>query len=267
MTEPFITRARLRADFERLGVASGDIVMAHAAISKVGPLLNGPDAVIGALRDAIGPTGTLMAYTDWDAVYEDLLDAEGRMPEAWKPHIPPYDPLTSRSIRDNGALPEFLRTTPGALRSANSGAAMTAIGPRAEWLLADHPLDYGYGPGSPLARLVEARGKVVLIGAPRDTITLLHHAEHLANIPGKRIRRIEVPFATPNGTVWRFVEEFDTGNPVVPGLPDDYFGTILTQFLEAGAGQTGLVGNAESILVPAAEITAFAVNWLERHCQ
>jgi aminoglycoside 3-N-acetyltransferase len=38
-------------------------------------------------------------------------------------------------------------------------------------------------------------------------MTLLHHAEHLARIPGKRIRRYEVPLATggpiPNGTSFR----------------------------------------------------------------
>jgi aminoglycoside 3-N-acetyltransferase len=48
---------------------------------------------------------------------------------------------------------------------------------------------------------VAARGKVLMVGAPPDTMTLLHHAEHLARIPGKRIRRYEVPFATTAGTL------------------------------------------------------------------
>ena len=50
----FRTRADLREDLERLGVGLGDTVMAHAALSKVGPMLNGPDALIGALLDAVG---------------------------------------------------------------------------------------------------------------------------------------------------------------------------------------------------------------------
>ncbi len=83
-----------------------------------------------------------------------------------------------------GILAEFIRTTPGARRSGNPGASVAAIGAQAEWLTADHPLDYGYGPGSPLAKLVEAGGKVLMAGAPPDTMTLLHHAEHLARIPG-----------------------------------------------------------------------------------
>jgi len=78
---PFVTRARLRADLERLGLRAGDVVMAHGALSRVGRLLNGPDAVIGALIDATTPGGTVVAYTDWDACYDELLDREGRVAE------------------------------------------------------------------------------------------------------------------------------------------------------------------------------------------
>jgi aminoglycoside 3-N-acetyltransferase len=106
--------------------------MAHTAMSRIGPMLGGPDTLIGALRDAVGPEGTVMAYADWDAGYEDLLDADGRVPDNWRPHVPPFDPATARAVRDNGVLPEFLRTTPGALRSGNPGASVVAIGARAD---------------------------------------------------------------------------------------------------------------------------------------
>jgi aminoglycoside 3-N-acetyltransferase len=62
---PFRTRASLRRDVERLGVRPGDAVMVHAAMSRVGRMLNGPDALIGALLDASSPGGTILAYTDW----------------------------------------------------------------------------------------------------------------------------------------------------------------------------------------------------------
>lgn len=263
-TAPFLTRVALRGDLERLGIAPGDSVMIHAAMSKLGRLLNGPDALIDAALDAVGPAGTLLAYTDWDARYENLLDSEGRVPAEWREHVPPFDPASSRAIRDNGILPEFLRTRPGARRSANPGASVAAIGAKAEWFTADHPLDYGYGEGSPLAKLVANDGKVLMLGAPLDTMTLLHHAEHLATIPGKRIKRCEVPFASADGTIWRLIEEFDTSEPVVAGLAEDYFATIVSEYLATGAGATGRIGDAASVLVDAAGITAFATAWLER---
>ncbi len=267
-SEPlFHTRASLRSDLERLGVRYGDMVMVHAAMRRVGPLLNGPDALIGALMDAVGPNGTLMAYVDWDACYDVLLDEEGRVPPEWRDHIPPFDVASSRAIRDNGILAEFIRTTPGARRSGNPGASVAALGARAEWLTAEHPLDYGYGEGSPFAKLVEAGGKVLMVGAPLDTMTLLHHAEHLAGIPNKRIRRYEVPFAAVAGVEWRMVEEFDTSDPVVPGLAEDYFATVVREFLASGQGRKGPTGSAASVLVDAAAICAFAVDWLERNAE
>ena len=266
MTSPtasFVTRTSLAADLARLGLVPGDTVMVHAAVSKVGRLLDGPDTIIAALCDAVGPGGTVLAYADWEARYEDLVDKDGRVPPEWREHVPPFDPQRSRAIRDNGVLPEFLRTTPGALRSGNPGASLAALGAKAEWFTSDHPLDYGYGEGSPLAKLVDGGGKVLMLGAPLDTMTLLHHAEHLARIPGKRVKRVEVPFAAAAGTQWRMVEEFETGEPVVAGLADDYFAHIVSDFLASGQGRQGRVGAAASVLVEAAAITRFAVAWLE----
>jgi aminoglycoside 3-N-acetyltransferase len=259
------TRADLTADLRALGLAPGDAVIAHGALRRVGPLIDGPDTVVGALLDAVSPGGTVLTYTDWQAPYTDLLDDDGSLPERWRAHVPPFDPASSHAIRDNGALPEFLRQWPGARRSGSPGASVAALGARAEWFTADHPLDYGYGPGSPLARLVAAGGKVAMIGAPWDTMTLLHHAEHLADLPAKRIARYEVPFATPEGTVWRTVEEFDTADPVVEAFDDDYFATIVTAFVAAGHGRTGRVGDADTLVVDAPAVCAFAVRWMEEH--
>ena len=266
MTAPrpvFLTRASLRADVEAFGIGAGDLVMVHAAMSRVGRLLNGPDALVGALLDAVGPQGTIVAYTDWDGAYDELLDEHGRVPLEWRPHVPPFDPLTSRANRENGVLPEFIRTTPGARRSGNPGASIAAIGARADWLTADHPLDYGYGAGSPLAKIVEADGKVLLVGAPLDTMTLLHHAEHLARIPGKRVRRYEVPLAAPGGVEWHMTEEFETSVPVAAGFADDYFDEIVRAFLATERGSQGRIGEAPSVLVDAAPLGDFAVAWIE----
>ncbi|MCA3254730.1 MAG: aminoglycoside 3-N-acetyltransferase [Alphaproteobacteria bacterium] len=246
-------------------MTSGDLVMLHAAMRRVGPLLNGPDALIGALRDVVGADGTLVAYTDWDSRHTDLLDDDGRVLPEWRDHVPGFDPAASRAVRMNGILPEFLRTTPGARRSGNPGASVAALGRLAEWITADHPQDYGYGLGSPLEKLVEAGGRVLMVGAPWDTMTLIHHADHLADIPAKRVLRYEVPFASDDGRVkWRMVEEFDTTEPPFDGLPEDYIERIVTAFVATGNGRQGRIGNAPSLLVEAAPMCAFAVDWLER---
>lgn len=221
-------------------------------------MLGGPDALIAAIGDVIGPEGTILGYCDWNYDDRDLPDP------GLRPHVPPFDPERSRATRDNGAFPELLRTTPGACRSGNPGASCAALGGRAQWFTADHALDYGYGPDSPFGKLVAAGGKTMMIGAPLDTMTLLHHAEHLAQILGKRIRRYEAPILVEGEVIWRPFEEFDTSGPVVPGLDDDYFADIGEDFLATGEGKRGLVGHAPSVLVEAEPMVRFAVGWLEK---
>ena len=212
--------------------------------------------MVAALRDVVGPEGTILAYTDWQS------GEEANATDAPRDDIPPFDPLTSRATRDNGWFPEMLRTTPGALRSRNPGASMAALGGRADWFTADHALDYGYGPQSPLGKLVEADGKALLLGCDWDKLTVLHHAEHLADIP-HRIKRYEAPLLIDGKTMWRQFEEFDTSHSP-DGLPEDYFITVVADFLATGRGKRGTIGAAPSVLLRAKEIVRFAVDWLER---
>lgn len=259
----FSTRRSLVRDLRAIGLGAGDAVMIHAGLRSVGRIIGGPDALIRAVLDATGPGGTVMAYTDWNGGFDNFWDPQGRVPEELRDELDPFDPKTSRAVRDNGAWPELLRTYPGTLRSGTPGASMAALGERAQFLTENHPLDYGYGEGSPLAKLVEIGGKVLMLGAPLDTMTILHHAEHLAKIPGKRVIRYETPFLEDGAVVWRWIEEFDTSDPVVEGLADDYFAAIVEEFLATGRGVRGRIGQADSVLVDAAEIVPFGVAWLE----
>jgi aminoglycoside 3-N-acetyltransferase len=243
-----------------MGLCPGDTVLVHAALRQVGPVLGGPDSILAALRHVVGPAGTVLAYADWQG--QDEIE---NYPDRHDDQTP-FDLLTSRAARENGFWPELVRTTPGALRSANPGASIVALGARAQWFTADHRLDYGYGPGSPLGRLVEADGKVLMLGAPLDTMTLIHHAEHLADIP-HRIVRYRTPMLADDQMVWSSFEEYDTSDP--PGetdeLPANYIGQVVEAFLATGSGARGTIGAAASVLVDARQIVPFAIAWLERH--
>ncbi|WP_338875905.1 aminoglycoside 3-N-acetyltransferase [Spirosoma sp. SC4-14] len=258
------TRRLLGEHLRRLGLRAGDAVMVHAGLRAVGPMLNGPDTLIDAIRDVIGNQGTLLCYVNWEQQYEDALNELGQIPAVLKPDIAPFNTFSSRASRDHGVFAEFVRTTPGALRSQNPGASVAAIGRLAKWFTTDHPFDYGYGPGSPFEKLVLTDGKILMIGAPLDTMSILHHAEHLAQIPGKRIRHMEVPLQLDGEVCWRMIEEFDTADPVVDGLDADYFKTIVEDFLNTESGLIGRVGGASAVIVSAKAIVQFAVRWLEQ---
>ena len=139
---------------------------------------------------------------------------------------------------------------------------MVAVGPRASWLTESH--EDGYGAGSPFARLVEAGGQVLMLGAPLETVTLLHHAEAIASAPGKRTVTYEIALA--DGTT-RSYTDIETSGGAYPyeslGLDDDEFAVIARDALAAGIGVRGFVGAAECHLFPARELTEFAVAWIE----
>lgn len=247
------TRLSLIADLQRLGVRPGDVLMVHASLRTLGPVVGGAAVVVHALLDAVGPDGTLVAYVDFEPFFED--DDE---------EIPAFDGRIASAARDHGVLHEVLRTWPGALRSPHPDAGVVTIGRLAEWLVREHPFHYGYGPGTPFARAVEANVRVLMLGAPLDTITLLHHAEHLADIPDKRIVRYRRLMTTADGPQWLDFEEFDTAMPVSAQLPENVFEQIADAYLDSGRGARGIIGAAPSALLEGRELVDFAVAWLEQ---
>ncbi len=202
--------------------------MVHCRMSALGPVVGGAETIVSALLDALGPAGTLMAYTGWqDEPPEDLDALDG---EARRIHLeehPPYDPRVALSRRDHGRLPEALRTWPGACHSGHPEAGVTAIGPLAEALTGEHSYDDAYddayGAGTPYARLVELGGRVAVLGAPLDTVTLVHHAEAIAQVPGKRQVSYGMPVIEKNSgeRLWRTFSDIDTseGGPALRTRP------------------------------------------------
>jgi len=261
---PVITRSRLVNDLRNLGVLSGQVVMLHASVKAVGWIVGGPDMVIQALLDVLTPEGTLMMLVGWeDSPYELAQWPEGRQ-LAYLEECPPFDPARSRAYRKWSILTEYLRTWPGARRSDHPDGSFAAVGPQARWITENHPLQYGYGPESPLAKLYEMGGQVLLLGAPFNSITLLHYAEHLANVPNKRVVRYKMPVLRDGQRMWVEIEEFDTNQGIGGRDAGEYFETIAREFLSSGKGRAGKVGAAQSYLFDAADLIQFAIQWMER---
>ncbi|HDK5188857.1 TPA: AAC(3) family N-acetyltransferase, partial [Staphylococcus aureus] len=105
------------------------------------------------------------------------------------------------TYRGFGLLNQFLVQAPGARRSAHPDASMVAVGPLAETLTEPHELGHALGEGSPVERFVRLGGKALLLGAPLNSVTALHYAEAVADIPNKRWVTYEMPMLGRNGEV------------------------------------------------------------------
>jgi aminoglycoside 3-N-acetyltransferase len=259
-----VTRSRLMHDLAALGVAAGQVVMLHASVKAVGWIVGGPDVILQALREVLAPGGTLMMYVGWADGTQEMTQWPQAKRQAYEAECPAFDPQTSRAVKEWSVLTEYLRTTPGALRSAHPEASVAALGDQAEWLVKDHPLQYGYGAGSPFEKLVQAAGKVLLMGSPLDSITLLHYSENIARVADKRIVRYRAPLLVDGQRTWIDIEEYDTSHGIVD-WPEDYFIAIARDYLQSGQGKAGRVGNAQSYLLDARSLHDFAVSWMENH--
>jgi aminoglycoside 3-N-acetyltransferase len=247
------SRDSLTRDLRALGLAPADTVMVHASVRAVGAIAGGPDQIHLAIKDAIGPDGTLLMYASapdgYDEVGRGTLSPEVEAELLEK--LPPFDAQTARSARDNGALVEMLRTYPGS-RVNDHVARFVAWGKHAEHLLAEQPWNYAFGAGSALERFVALDGKILLLGSDHDAVTFLHYAEHVGDFPGKQVARYLVPVLERGGRVWRAMEEFDTSDSGAhANWPPRFFARIVDLHLRRTENRGGLVGDAPSHLFSA----------------
>jgi aminoglycoside 3-N-acetyltransferase len=97
------------------------------------------------------------------------------------------------------------------------------------------------------------------------SVTLLHYAESLADVPGKRTFRYRQPSLVDGRRTWVEVEEYDTNRGVMRDFDDDNdFVSIVEEYLATGHGRAGLVGAAKSYLFDAQDLVTFGVAWMER---
>ena len=227
--------------------------MVHASLRAIGEVAGGPDEVHLAIKDVITERGTLIMYASCPAYIDEVgrgnltPDQEAEVLEK----LPPFDPYTARSARDNGALVELLRTYPGSRVNAHP-ARFVVWGAHAEYLFSEQPWDFAFGHGSLLDRFVALDGKILLLGSDHDNTTFLHYAEHVGEFEGKRIARFRVPVVENGVKVWREMAEYDTsGAGVHENWPDRFFAELVDGYLDSTGNHGGPVGNATSHLLSA----------------
>ena len=115
-----ITVMTLVTHLAACGLGAGQTVLVHTRLSALGWVVGGAQAVIQALLQVLGPTGTVMMPTQTWKNLDPFSGVHGQVPEAWWPtiraHWPAYDPATTPSI-GMGVVAELFRTWPGVRRS------------------------------------------------------------------------------------------------------------------------------------------------------
>lgn len=222
-------------------------VLVHASLSAIGWVVGGAPMVVQALLDVLGPDGTQIMPTFTPALYDPADWTDLSIPGEWvdevRANTPAFDP--ARTPSSMGGIAEAFRTWPDVRRSDHPHCSFAAGGRHAARIVARHPLAWPLGDDSPLGRIYELEGWVLLLGVGYNRNSSLHLAETRAAHRRVTERRM----------------------PVYPDVADDngrYFPSIGEDFERRGAARVGPVGSATGRLMSQRTLVDFAKDWLER---
>lgn len=175
-----VTGDDIVAGLRELGLKAGDIAGVHSSLSAFGWVEGGADAVVDALVEAVGETGSIVVPT-----YSTNRETVPATPEeqalgvTWKSRLRPYDPANTPCW--TGRIPDTLRGRPDALRSDDPSHSLCAIGPHAAQLIE------GW------RKLWELDGYILLLGVTLRCCSSMHLAEQYVKLPRFILRKIERP--------------------------------------------------------------------------
>ena len=165
---------------------------------------------------------------------------------------------------------QFLVQAPARGAARTPDASMVAVGPLAETLTEPHELGHAFGEGSPVERFVRLGGKGLLLGAPLNSVTALHYAEAVADIPNKRWVTYEMPMLGRDGEVARKQASDYDSNGILDCFAirrkPDAVETIANAYVKARSPSRRCRGLCSVLPVRRfRDIVTFGVTYLEKH--
>jgi aminoglycoside 3-N-acetyltransferase len=249
------TRQSLANDLCVLGVEAGMTLIMHSSLKSLGWVCGGPVAVLQALMDVVTPSGTIVVPTQTSDYSDPAQWQHPPVPENWWQII--YDTMPAFDARITptrymGFIAETFRTWPGVLRSNHPTDSFAAWGRHAEHIITGHTLDYGLGEGSPLARIYNLDGWVLLLGVGFGSNTSMHLAEYRAS--GFKQIMQGAPVLEDSQRVWKKYRDIE--------IDSDIFPEIGADFERTGQVHVAKVGSAETRLFRQRLVVDFTQEWL-----
>jgi aminoglycoside 3-N-acetyltransferase len=253
-----ITRDRLRSDLAALGVIPGQVLLVHASLSSLGWVCGGAPAVILALQDAVGPDGTLVMPAFSGDQSDPATWRKPAVPESWWPVVREHMPVFDRALtptRGMGVIAECFRRAPGAVRSGHPQNSFAAWGRHARDITEGHGLEERLGKDSPLERVYELDGRVLLLGCGFESNSSFHLAEYRTPYPGRRTAVRVVPVPRGDRNEWTSQED-------IVYYEEDFHEMGESCLAHVGGHARGRVGEAAAVLYPQRPFVDAACAWL-----
>ncbi len=253
----------LQTDFKALGIEKGMVLLVHSSLSAMGWVCGGAVAVIIALQKVLGETGTLVMPTHSTDLSEPSQWENPPVPESWwqtiREAMPAYDPGLTPT-RSMGKIAETFRKQKGVLRSTHPQSSFCAKGPQASDIINNHSLAFSMGENSPLSRIYDLHGFVLLLGVGHSSNTSIHLAEYRADFPTKRVVQDGAPISQAGSRTWTTFEDIN--------VDTSDFDRLGADFLHSDDGKLvrhSKVAIANCQFMPQRAVVDFAVVWLEKN--
>lgn len=255
-----VLKSDLIKGFKDLGIELGDNLIVHTSLKNLGFVCGGAQIVIEALLESVGCDGTVIMPTQ---TWKNLDPSEGvhwEEPKQWWDLIRQNWPAYDKDITPTntmGSVAEMFRKWPKAVRSDHPARSFAAVGKNSEYFMKNHDLEDIFGETSPLAKLYQYDGKVVLIGVDFDKNTSLHLADVRANYTSKH-NVIQSSAMMVNGKrQWVSYETL-----YVDG---EDFNDIGKAFENTGYVKSVEIGNTSAKIMNQKQLVDFAVKWIEQN--
>jgi len=254
------TITSLKRDFKALSVKPGAVIIMHSSLSKIGWTVGGPVSVIRALMQTLTPEGTLVMPSFSSDNSEPSIWENPPVPKSWwgtiRKEMPAFEPKITPT-RGLGTIAETFRNWHDVLRSNHPMSSFAAWGKHAKFITENHELIGEFNEESPISRLYELDGQILLIGVNHENNTSIHLAEYRSDFPGKKYIKKGCAMLINNQRKWVEWEELD--------VDSDDFEQLGADFESKINYKPGKIGIAETRLISLQAIVDFGVEWLKKN--
>ncbi len=161
------TKNDLVDQFQTIGIEKGDVLLVHSSLSKIGFIENGPKDFVDALLEVVGSEGHILMPNSPNASFQlDYIEK-----------LSVFDVQNDASKL--GAITEYFRKLPNAIRSEHPTEPVSCIGPDAAFFVGSHSGNITpYNENSPFYKVCQRKGKILYVGVTLDNAgTNLHTLE------------------------------------------------------------------------------------------
>ncbi len=161
-----VTQQQIEEKLRKIGISSGDTILVHSSLSKIGYVEGGAKTIINSFNTVLGKDGTI-AMPAFPAIgfNYDYLKTQ-----------PVFD--VSKTPSKMGTITEEFRQQNNVKRSLHPTDSVCAIGKEAEYLTNTHFNQLTpYNQNSPFYKLTLLKGKIILLGVDLNSLTNFHTLE------------------------------------------------------------------------------------------